>query len=121
MHLMHHMGTAASHFTDLMSRASPATMRCGIGNGRFYEIRISPTSIGDAVWDHVEIRLGGTENDFVACGNRCGGRETLAALYAVDMFAIAGSVPECDIGLHDDNHVSRQVRAILGIGRQEAA
>lgn len=124
------MQTAAYHLSDLMERPA-GKMSCGIRVGRHYELVI--TSRGtDKVWDSVAIRLGGTDNDFVHCGNRCGGRNVLAALYALDMYEMFGfdalveSVSEdaefeFDLGLHGDDYVSRNVRTILGTDRQEAA
>lgn len=91
---------SAEHTADLFAgRGAPCEYTCGIADGHIYKITIEPVTGPLAndpayptqklpngktvnVWDQVWVALHGEEGKGTHCGNRCGGRNTLAGLYA---------------------------------------
>jgi hypothetical protein len=99
--VVHLAQLSASHTADLYAeRGAPCEYTCGIAEGAIYKITIEPSwgerTADDAsyptrtlengktinVWDQVFIANYGEEGKGTWCGNRCGGRDTLAGLYA---------------------------------------
>ena len=62
----------------------PTTFKgsCSVGV-RVFHYRIEPHPRSPGVWDTVYLRV--DDGPEFCCGNRCGGRDTLAALYAEDL------------------------------------
>lgn len=81
----------AMHCSEIMVLEAPTQYRCGISE-TVYTITIKPSRLGDKVWDQVWIALESDEGDGTLCGNRCGGRETLAGLYADELLKAARDV-----------------------------
>ena len=71
---------AAMHCGEIMSQDAPAKFGCSIGE-TVYHVTIEPSG-HEKVWDQVWIALPSDQGKGTLCGNRCGGRDTLAALYA---------------------------------------
>jgi len=100
--------TMAGALTSIMDPDPRFKLRgCGIGV-RYYGVRIEPTALGDAegrVWDTVHLTIDGEKE--INCGNRCGGRDTLAALMAEDLQVILvhSKLPGQDIKTTRDNLV----------------
>ena len=95
--IVHLAQLSANHTSDLYAeRGAPSEYTCGIAEGHCYRITIEPASGSFEdyptrvlengktinVWDQVYIALIGEEGRGTWCGNRCGGRDTLAGLYS---------------------------------------
>ena len=90
----------AGHVTDVMTRPAPCKFTVSIGGG-VYRVTIEKGDLQDKahpayklddgkqvnIWDQVYIALDTDAKDDKGnwCGNRCGGRDTLAGLYADDI------------------------------------
>jgi len=81
------MELVASHCASIMTDKAPTVFKCGMLNGA-YEVCIKERRNPEwpVVWDQVEITK--PDGEVVHCGNRCGGRNTLARLYAEELLSL---------------------------------